>query len=289
MSELFDFILGKVVEVLTPRRAAIALFAPTGRRSRTSTSAARTPATRPSCSSAGPCSKKSSTSGRSSRSSLHNDAKLANAESIIAQRIRSASARRCRSATPSSAFSTSTRRLTAAPSAEGEARLPRTPRRPRRGEAGDDTPARRGAGQSQDRRRAAHGLVSQSRLLPRRAADRGYTSAGSNRPADRQRDYYDVIVRRRPHLLRHRRRQRAKSITAALIMSAVAPPRHLHAHRSEAGRTLLRELTTRSRADLAVEVRDDDRRRTRPRHGRDRVRRMRPVSPLVVATDARAS
>jgi serine phosphatase RsbU (regulator of sigma subunit) len=245
MSELFDFILGKVVEVLTPSRAAIALFGADRttfenvhlRRQDAGDSAelliSRTLL-------------KEVVDERKVVSffDASNDAKLANAESIIAQRIRSA---------------------VCAPLQVGNAVL---------GVLYVDYVGSRGAvGESEARllghlgRLAAVKLettrlreeaqakakideelrtawVIQSRLLPASLPQiDGYTFAGSNRPCKTvSGDYYDVIVRPDGRIYFVIADVSGKGITAALIMSAVATAFAIFTRTDPKPADLLREL-----------------------------------------------
>ncbi len=247
MSELFDFILDKVVEVLTPSRAAIALFG-SDRTAFTNVHLRRQ-------------NESDSTDLLISRTLLNevveerkvvsffdssNDAKLAMAESIIAQRIRSA---------------------VCAPLQVGDAVL---------GVLYVDYVGSRGAvGESEARllghlgRLAAVKLETtrlrdealakakideelrtawaiQSRLLPASLPQiDGYTFAGSNRPCKTvSGDYYDVVVRPDGRIYFVIADVSGKGITAALIMSAVATAFAIFTRTDPKPADLLRELNS---------------------------------------------
>ncbi len=270
MSELFDFILGKVVEVLTPSRAAIALFGA----DRTSFENVHLRRQNASDSTELLISKtllKEVVDERRVVSFFDstNDAKLANAESIIAQRIRSA---------------------VCAPLQVGDAVL---------GVLYVDYVGSRGAvGESEARllghlgRLAAVKLettrLRESRLLPASLPQiDGYTFAGSNRPCKTvSGDYYDVIVRPDGRIYFVIADVSGKGITAALIMSAVATAFAIFTRTDPKPADLLRELnntlaprTSPSKfVTMIAGVLD-------PATGEVEFANAGHVSPLVVATD----
>ena len=281
MAELFDFILDRVVFLLRPTRAAIALLGD-DRVSFANVKLRRLDATESNDLAISRTLLRDVVEGRKvvSYFDTEQNDKFARAQSIITQRIRSILCAPLMSATPSSAFSTSTTPRQRGDRAEDDVRLLAQIARFAAIKLETHAPARGSVRESEHRRRAAHRVDDSAPPAAGRAAGDRRLPFRRREPPLQNRQRRLLRLRRpsrRPHLLRHRRRQRQRHHRRADDVGRGQAVPHLLRTRSDAGRSRCATSTTRWRRKLPqskfVTLFLG---RARSGHGRGRVRERRP-------------